>query len=93
MLSTIKQILYFLEKKSGWLDWIFQRVSSLFLLPFCFYFNNLLFINHFLFFHIKLGLYSILEDYIHNETIKEILSLFIRLIIILGIKDLYLLFY
>ena len=60
--------------------WLMQRIAAVLLLPlliwFLFNYDNLILA----FFHMRIGMGEIFEDYIHNAAIKKAASAFILII-------------
>lgn len=65
------------------LSYWFVRINGLLLLPSLFYDNEIFFlVTSITYFHIKLGIRSILIDYFHNKIIFAIFVLCLRILVL-----------
>lgn len=75
--------------------WLIQRSTAiliLFTLIIAPFWLVLIALNIFVFWHLFLGLEEILADYVHNEIIRNLFIILLRILIIISIKFVFTLF-
>jgi succinate dehydrogenase hydrophobic anchor subunit len=76
-------------------QWLLQRGTALLILstlifaPFSFV---LIALNILVFWHLYLGLEEILADYVHNEALRDLFLILLKILIIINVKYVFVLF-
>ena len=74
---------------------LFQRITAAFLLPLIIIYKKvsstfLVLVNLSLFWHINEGIEEIMADYVHQEMTRNLILVYLRLFLLIVIKDVFL---
>lgn len=84
----MSNLLNFLHMKEGSLHWWLQRISAVLMIPLFLWldFSIYFLLIVILLYHIRAGIETVIEDYVHNESIKIPCYVFLRIFIIYVLK-------